>query len=155
MCGVSGEMYDNSKEIDIIIPIYNAYEDLVKCISSIWRHTNLLKYRLILVNDRSTDPRIEPYLASISGGNVIVHNSIQNGGFSASVNIGMRYSENNDVILLNSDTIVTANWVEKITECAYSDENIATVTPLSNSATLASIPVFGQDNPVPGNVTVE
>lgn len=155
MCGVSGEMHDKLKEIDIIIPIYNAYEDLVKCISSIWRHTNLLKNRLILVNDRSTDPRIEPYLASIGGGNVIVHNSVQNGGFSASVNIGMHYSESNDVILLNSDTIVTSSWVEKIAECAHSDDSIATVTPLSNSATLASIPVFGQDNPVPENVTIE
>lgn len=160
MHGVGGdgleEISDQLKRgIDIIIPIYNAYEDLVKCISSIWRHTNVADNRLILVNDMSTDTRIQPYLASINGGNIIVHNSTQNGGFSASVNIGMQYSDERDVILLNSDTIVTENWVEKIIRCAYSDDNIATVTPLSNSATLASIPIFGQDNPVPDNVSVD
>lgn len=141
--------------VDIIIPIYNAYEDLVKCVSSIWRHTDLQRHRLILVNDVSTDARIWPYLQDISGGNILVHNSAQNGGFSASVNIGMQMSGDRDVILLNSDTIVTADWVEKIRQCAYSDDNIATVTPLSNSATLASIPVFGQDNPVPANVSID
>ena len=148
-------MTDKVGGIDIIIPIYNAYEDLVKCILSVWKHTDLEKNRLILVNDKSPDPRIEPYLFSIAGKNIIIHNSPENGGFSASVNIGMHYSNENDVILLNSDTLVTAGWLDKIRECAYSEENIGTVTPLSNSATLASIPVFGQDNPLPSNVTVD
>lgn len=141
--------------IDVIIPIYNAYEDLVKCVSSIWKHTDLKNNRLILVNDKSTDSRIKSYLDDIKGENIIVHHSEKNGGFSASVNIGMGYSDDNDVILLNSDTIVTSNWVNKIQECAYSEETIATVTPLSNSATLASFPIFGQDNPIPENVSID
>lgn len=144
----------NNLGVDIIIPIYNAYEDLVKCILSIWEHTDLAVNRLILVNDKSPDKRIETYINSIAGKNIIVHNSIQNGGFSASVNIGIQYSTENDVILLNSDTIVTPKWLEKIKICAYSDEFIGTVTPLSNSATLASYPIFGQDNALPENVTV-
>lgn len=148
-------MYNRKKRVDIIIPIYNAYEDLVKCVSSVWRHTDLHYDRLILVNDKSPDPRIEEYLGSIEGENILVHNSEENGGFSASVNIGMGYSDENDVLLLNSDTIVTANWMQKIQECAYSDDSIATVTPLSNAATLASFPIFGQDNQVPDNVTVD
>lgn len=141
--------------IDIIIPIYNAYEDLVKCVSSIWKNTDLQNNRLILVNDKSTDPRIKEYMDNIKTENIIVHHSENNGGFSASVNIGMGYSDENDVVLLNSDTIVTSNWIDKIRECAYSEETIATVTPLSNSATLASFPIFGQDNPIPENVTID
>lgn len=141
--------------IDIIVPIYNAYEDLVKCVASVWKHTDLNKNRLILINDKSTDDRISPYLESISGENMIVHNSDRNEGFSSSVNTGMNYSKENDVLLLNSDTIVTAGWLGKIRRCAYSENNIATVTPLSNSATIASIPVIGQDNAVPANVTID
>ena len=66
----------------------------------------------------------------------------------------MRYS-NRDVILLNSDTIVTKNWVEKIVACAYREAEIGTVTPLSNSATLCSIPIMCQDNPIPDNCTID
>ena len=58
-------------------------------------------------------------------------------------------------MLLNSDTIVTKNWLKKIVECAYTDSGIATVTPLSNSATIASIPIIGQDNPIPNNVNID
>ena len=141
--------------VDIIIPIYNAYEDLVKCIASIWRYTDLEENRLILVNDRSTDTRISPYLEGISGGNIIISNNTINEGFSASVNVGMKCSDKNDVVLLNSDTIVTKNWLKKIVECAYTDSGIATVTPLSNSATIASIPIIGQDNPIPNNVNID
>lgn len=141
--------------VDIIIPIYNAYEDLVKCIASIWRYTDLEENRLILVNDKSTDTRISPYLEGISGGNIIIYNNEKNEGFSASVNMGMQCSDRNDIVLLNSDTIVTKNWLKKIVACAYSDSGIATVTPLSNSATIASIPIIGQDNPIPYNVNID
>ena len=146
---------DKSRKVDIIIPIYNAYEDLVKCVASIFRHTDLKNHRLILIDDKSPDLRIRKYLQNIMGGNIITHFSDVNGGFSASVNIGMKYSEENDVILLNSDTIVTSRWIDKITKCAYLEESIGTVTPLSNSATIASYPVFGQDNMIPDNVSVD
>ena len=38
----------------------------------------------------------------------------KNKGFSNNINLGMSQSEDKDVILLNSDTIVTKNWVEKM-----------------------------------------
>ncbi len=146
---------DKSKKIDIIIPIYNAYEDLVKCIASIFRHTDLKNHRLILIDDKSSDSRIKEYMHNIKGGNILAHFSEVNGGFSASVNIGMKYSNENDVILLNSDTIVTSGWIDKIKNCAYLEESIGTVTPLSNSATIASYPIFGQDNLLPYNVSID
>ena len=47
--------------------------------------------------------------------NIIVLENETNLGFVKTVNKGMQYSEN-DVILLNSDTEVTKNWIEKIRE---------------------------------------
>lgn len=140
--------------VDIIVPIYNAYDELTKCIDSIYQKTDLNFHRLILINDNSSDPRILPYLASIEGENIIVITNETNRGFSANVNLGMQQSDH-DVILLNSDTIVTDDWINKIFNCAYSDEQIATVTPLSNSATLASVPTFGIDNHLPTNITID
>lgn len=141
--------------VDIIIPIYNGYEDLQLCIPSVKKYTDLSKHRLILINDCSPDERIAPYLDSLAEEHILVLHNEKNRGFSGNVNRGMGMSQDRDVILLNSDTIVTERWVEKITACAYRDDSIATVTPLSNSATLCSVPVMCQDNPVPENCTIE
>lgn len=145
----------NRNPVDIVIPIYNAYDDLQKCIESIKRNTDLSLDRVLLINDCSTDERIKPYLESTAGGNIIFLDNEKNSGFSNNVNKGMMYSEDRDVILLNSDTIVTANWVDKIVRCAYSMDAIGTVTPMSNSATLCSYPVTCQDNEIPENLTID
>lgn len=140
--------------IDIVIPVYNGYDDIRLCMESIRKYTDLTKHYVLLVNDCSPDERIRPYLDEQSGDHVIVIHNEKNLGFSANVNKGMLYSDR-DVILLNSDTIVTKNWVEKIQRCAYASKSTGTVTPLSNSATLCSVPVVCQDNPVPENVTID
>lgn len=141
--------------IDIIIPIYNAYDDLTQCVHSIYKYTNLINNRLILINDNSTDKKIKPFLDKQKSDNVIVIHNETNKGFSNNINIGMLQSKDRDVILLNSDTIVTKNWVDKIVACAYSDVSIGTVTPLSNNATLCSVPNFCEENSLPEGITVD
>lgn len=145
----------SNKSVDIIIPIYNAYEELIRCMESIQTWTDLTRNRLILVNDKSPDERVFEYLEKNRRENIIVIHNKTNKGFSANINTGMAQSEVNDVILLNSDTVVTKNWVEKLEACAYSDRTIATVTPLSNNATLCSVPNFCAENNVPDGYTVD
>ncbi|SEB00583.1 Glycosyltransferase, GT2 family [Pseudobutyrivibrio sp. ACV-2] len=143
------------KSVDIIIPIYNAADDLEICLESIYKHTDLSKNRLVLINDNSPDPRIKEILDRQIGDNIIVINNEKNQGFSANINLGMQQSVENDVILLNSDTVVTDRWVEKMVVCAYSNPEIGTVTPLSNNATLCSVPVFCEENKLPENIDAE
>jgi len=76
------------------------------------------------------------------------------GGFVASVNRGMRASSR-DVVLLNSDTIVTARWLEKLIDASVSSGDIGTVTPLSNNATLCSVPRAFEENLTPTGFDVE
>lgn len=146
------------KNIDIIVPIYNAYEFTEECIKSIIRNTDLLKNTLVLINDKSPDEKILPMLLKYKeqnkGKNIVVLDNEQNMGFVKTVNKGMKYSEN-DVILLNSDTEVTKNWIEKLQSCAYSNEYIATATPLTNNGTICSVPDFGVDNELPKNMTLD
>ena len=118
-------------------------------------YTDLVKNRLILINDNSSDTRIEPYLNSQTKENIIMIHNNENKGFSNNINLGMDQSKERDVILLNSDTIVTKNWVEKIVECAYSDRAIGTVTPLSNNATLCSVPNFCEENSLPEGMNID
>ncbi len=146
------------KNIDIIIPVYNAYEYTEECIKSILRTTDLTKHTLVLINDKSPDEKIQPMLEKYKNENeelnIVVLENEQNMGFVKTVNRGMQYSQN-DVILLNSDTEVTKNWIEKIQECAYSNQYIATVTPLTNNGTICSVPNFGIDNELPKNMNLE
>ena len=145
-------------DIDIIIPIYNAFDFVKKCIETVIEHTDLTQHTLLLVNDKSTDERILPLLNSFikenQSLNIILIDNKDNQGFVRTVNIGMQYSHH-DVVLLNSDTEVTRNWLSKIQNCAYSKPAVATVTPLSNNATLASVPIFLAENTIPPGLSVE
>lgn len=143
------------KPVDIVIPIYNAFDDLVLCLRSIRKYTDLTYDRVVLINDCSSDKKIEPYLASVQEENILVVNNEKNMGFSGNVNYGMKLTTDRDVLLLNSDTLVTSGWIDKIVDCAYSSTEIGTVTPLSNCATLCSVPIICQDNAVPANVTID
>ena len=141
------------KQCDIIIPIYNAYDCLVECVSSILKSTDLKENSLILINDKSSDKRINEYLEKVKNENkdknIILLENEENLGFVKTVNKGMKYSKN-DVLLLNSDTEVSKNWLNKIKKCAYSSEDVATVTPFSNNATLVSIPNLLTRNEIDG-----
>jgi len=141
---------------DIIIPIYNAYEYTEKCIESVIKNTKFSQNKLILIDDKSPDERVWPLLKKYKAkySFVDIYQNEENKGFVGTINIGMQISTN-DVLLLNSDTEVTSRWLEKIATCAYSKKNVATVTPLSNNATLASVPKAFFPNDIPKGYTLE
>ncbi|MFT8350523.1 glycosyltransferase [Clostridium saccharoperbutylacetonicum] len=144
-------------KIDIVIPIYNAYEYTIECVNSILKYTKKHDYNLILINDKSSDERIEQYLTELANkkiSNILIFSNEENLGFVGTVNKGMAYSSN-DIILLNSDTEVTEGWLPKIRAAAYLNDKIATVTPLTNSGTICSIPVFCEDNDIPSEITLK
>jgi GT2 family glycosyltransferase len=134
--------------VDVIVPVYGAAAELAACLASLARHTDLGRHRLVLVIDGPQEAAVEGALASGAGeGTMILRNPARR-GFVGSVNRGMGLSDR-DVVLLNSDTEVTAGWLEKLQEAAYSDPAIATVTPFSNNATIASLPRFAEVNALP------
>jgi hypothetical protein len=54
-----------------------------------------------------------------------------------------------DVVLLNSDTVVTDGWLGALMRCAASDPSIGTITPFSNNAEILSYPRFCVNNAWP------
>ena len=142
-----------SNKVSIIVPIYNAYDDTKHCVESILKNSTK-EYELILINDCSTDNRIVKLLENYKKYPTIkvIHNSL-NKGFVGTVNVGLKNSEY-DVILLNSDTIVTPKWLEKLTIAAYSNKIIGTVTPFSNNAGAFSVPDIGIENKIPNDLNL-
>lgn len=145
------------KKCSIIIPIYNAYDCVIKCLDSVIVNTDNSLYEVICINDKSTDERIgkllKKYQKDYKKFIKVIENN-ENLGFVGSVNKGMK-SSNTDVLLLNSDTEVTPGWLDRMIDVAYSDESIGTVTPLSNNATLVSVPVGLQRNELPPELSLE
>jgi len=138
---------------DIIIPIYNASEYVKECLRTILLNTDQ-KHRIIAIDDCSTDPDIESILNSFSQKNYIHLKNERNLGFIKTVNMGMMLSRN-DVVLVNSDTLLPRRWLETIDECLWSSEKISICTPLSNNATIFSVPYFNQPNDLPEGWTVD
>jgi O-antigen biosynthesis protein len=143
--------------VDVIVPVYGAAAELRACLASLLRHTDLGRHRLLLVIDGPQETAVEEALAAVAGrpqSEIAILRQPQRQGFVASVNRGMATSER-DVVLLNSDTEVTARWLEKLQEAAYSHPAIATVTPLSNHATIASLPRTAEVNLLPTGWSTE
>ncbi len=136
----------------IIVPVFNALEQLEACLRSISRSVPT-DTQVLLIDDASTDKRVLPLLQSwvndAKSYRRLLVNEI-NEGFVATVNHGMRLA-GTDVVLLNSDTEVTSGWLRCLADCLASDPLIATATPWSNNGEIVSIPVFCVANPAPAN----
>lgn len=136
--------------LTIIIPIYNAYEEVLNCIDSVINTTVLLKIRIILIDDASTDERIKKVLSKYEKlANIDVIFNKLNLGYTKTINKGINLAKSNDIILLNSDTIVTFGWVEGLLEEAYSEKHIGTITAMSDNAGAFSFPEQDKENPKP------
>lgn len=136
--------------VDIVLPVFQAADDLRRCLGSVAAHTATPPHRLVIVMDGPQGDEIEEILteARNSFDSLEILRNPERRGFVVSVNRGMAVSER-DVILLNSDTIVTSGWVDKLHAAAYSADDIATATPLSNDATLCSFPEAFRPNLLP------
>jgi len=134
----------------IIIPVYNAYEELRECIASVQKHTNLAENRLIIIDDASTDARVREFLKGLNNIELICNE--QNIGYTKTCNKGISLAAPYDVVLLNSDTIVTPRWLESLRIAAYSAADIGTATALSDNAGAFSVPIPNQQNKKPEGV---
>lgn len=126
----------NSK-IDVIIYIYNDFEDTEKCIKSILENTKI-NYELTLIDDNSTDKRISTLLLKLKKLKKIrIIKNNEKLGFKKSIHQKIKNSKN-DVLIIKNNFIVTSRWLQKLIVAAYTDKQIGTVIPLSDSAKFLS-----------------
>jgi len=144
--------------IDIVVPVYNAADDLNRCIESVLAHTDG-DYRLIVIDDASPDPAVRAYLAQLETRRLpqirLLANE-RNLGFTLNANRGMSAARADaDLVLLNSDTVVTRGWLDALARCAAADPAIGTITPFSNNAEICSLPRFCENNRWPASRDAE
>lgn len=145
---------EQPSSVAIVIPVYNALDELRACLQSLIEHT-YFPCRIILIDDASPDSRISSLLEEfLSFDHFEVYRNNYNLGFSGTINRGLGLAGDSDVVLLNADTVVVPGWLGRLRVAAYQQSDIGTVTPVSNNAGVFSVPHAGSnDLPVSLSIT--
>ena len=133
--------------ITVIMPVYNAFDVTAEALDRVARGTDL-PWRLIVVEDCSTDARVRPWLRDWArarrdaGEEVIVIENARNLGFVASVNAALERALpfGDDVVLLNSDVLLPDGWAARLLQPLRDIPEVASVTPMANDAEIFSAP---------------
>jgi GT2 family glycosyltransferase/glycosyltransferase involved in cell wall biosynthesis len=130
--------------IDVLIPVYGGGQETLACIESVLASVADLA-RVIVVDDATEDAALAAALDELAAaGRITLLRNERNLGFVNSVNRVLALQSTHDIVLLNSDTLVFADWLQRLSAAAYSGSRVGTVTPLSNNGSIASYPrAFG------------
>jgi GT2 family glycosyltransferase/glycosyltransferase involved in cell wall biosynthesis len=134
----SAEVEDAS--VGVVVCVHNALEDVRACLDSVDRYWSP-KHQLVLVDDGS-DVETADFLRSFAADRsyVTLHRNEVAQGYTKAANTGARLAQGEVIILLNSDTVVTQGWAEKLARAVQSAPGIGIAGPLSNAASYQSIP---------------
>jgi glycosyltransferase involved in cell wall biosynthesis/GT2 family glycosyltransferase len=127
----------------VLVPVFEAFDDTLDCLNSLFEHTPP-QVPILLIDDGSTDPHLSQYFEPLSFKDRFAYlRKATNKGFVDSVNLGFELTAG-DVVIINSDVVVPARWLERLRAAAYSGSTVATATPLTNHGGIISVPYRNQ-----------
>lgn len=138
------------RPISIIVPVYSDWSSLSKNIRSLKKAVgNREDISVYYMNDcgPEADTLENKIINSINElSNFHYYRNPHNLGFVRNCNKAAFdiVSQNSDVLLLNSDTKVTKDFVTAMRKVLYSEDRIGAVTSRSNNATIWSVPMTGR-----------
>jgi hypothetical protein len=119
----------NHPLVYIILLNWNGRDDTEECLSSL-KTLTYPNFRIVLVDNGSTDGSVEHFQRAFPGLNLIENKS--NLGFVLASNQGIEYGLKNGadyLFVLNNDTVVLPDVLDKLIRVAQSDPGIAAVAP--------------------------
>ena len=142
--------------VDVVVPVYRNLDETRRCLESLLASQLPASARLLVYNDQSPEPAVTQYLRTLgSEGRILLRENQSNLGFVGTVNRAMRESLAADgrdgVLLLNSDTEVASDWLQRMCAHAAADPTVGSVTAMSNNATICSYPRIGANEMPAGN----
>jgi GT2 family glycosyltransferase/Tfp pilus assembly protein PilF len=146
---------DADETVDVIVPVHNAWRAVEACIASLKANSGPRLGRVILVNDAS-DPKVRNKLVALASDDdwIVLVETAQRSGFSRALALGVGESSAPAFVALNSDTIVTEGWLEKLYAALRSEPQVSMVGPLSNNAGWQNYgPVLGKTSGFAGSRT--
>ena len=136
--------------VTIVVPVYGDWASLRNCIAALIEHAPAAGFDVLIVNDCGPDADlIEAGLL----GMIFGHPSFRyernpsNLGFVRTCNRAAFELDRtgNDLLLLNSDTRITAGSLDEMRRVLNLSERHAVVCPRSNDATIATLPFYQRD----------
>jgi GT2 family glycosyltransferase len=113
-------------ELSIIIVSFNARTDLERCLESLHASPPRASHEIIVVDNASSDGSAG---AARQWPDVKVIETGANLGFARATNIGVRASTGTNVLLLNSDTVVPAQALDRLLEELRRRPDVAVAGP--------------------------
>jgi GT2 family glycosyltransferase len=138
--------------LTVLVPLYRGLEQAQACVASVLASlpANRVAARLLLIDDASAEPALARWLDGLEADPRIgVLRNRYNLGFIESVNRGLRHCAGHDVLLLNADTLVHGDWLDRLRAALYRAPDIASVSPWSNNGEISSFPDIARAAPMP------
>lgn len=127
--------------LDVIVPVYAGAQESLRCLWSVLAEPVDLPFELVVIDDCSPEPALSAFLRQLADlGLLTLLVNPENLGFVGTVNRGLALHAQRDVVILNADTRVHAGWLDRLAAHAVAEPAAASITPLSNNATICSYP---------------
>ena len=122
-----------NSSVSIIIVSYNSAKTILKCLKSVDSNIRI-NDEVFIVDNRSrdlTDSIVTKFISERKRYRLVCNH--RNIGYSAAANLGIRNSINPFVILLNPDTVVPHNSINRLLN-HFSSQEVGAIGPVSNYA---------------------
>lgn len=107
-------------DLDIIMPIYNGEKYLDECLKSIFQQESSYKFRLIVIDNGSTDKSQNIYNKYSSKATIIT--LTENKGISRARNIGLQKSNAKYLMFVDSDDFLPLNAIDILLHKAFATD---------------------------------
>ena len=151
----SGPSAASPRLVDVIIPVYSGLAEVRACLESLLSSSSESQGEVIVINDCSPEPAIEAFLRGLEReSRITLLENDENLGFVKSCNRAAALRPANDFVLLNADTEVNGDWLDRLVAHATAASEVGSITPFSNNATIASYPWGGAARATAGDIPV-
>ncbi len=114
-------------DLSLCIPTLNAKNLLRDCLRSIYTNTQRVSFEIIVVDNHSEDGTLEMLCTEFPDVRVIANDF--NAGYTKPTNQALRVSNGRYALLLNNDTVILPNALDRLVEFADAHPAIGIVTP--------------------------
>lgn len=123
----------NILKISIVIVNYRTAEMTIQCVKSVLDSCSDEWFEIIIIDNCSNDSSVEMISRYVSdclhGYQISLISSEYNGGYSAGNNDGIRRSSADYILLLNSDSIISGNAVQRLAWCLDENPRLGIASP--------------------------
>lgn len=139
----------------VAVPVYNSPLDVSACLAALLEHTPP-DVPILVIDDASPDTTSVDSVRAVDSGvphTVVLLEHTENAGFVGSCNDAFAAAGRRDVVLVNSDVVVGAEWLERMVDAARSSNTVGTVSTLTNHGSILSVPNRNRPGPLPDGIS--